>query len=156
MNVLFTVHHRLDPNAGASGGTLDLGEALRRLGHGVGYFGYDHLPARIAKQVKLASFPYFVAYHLSRATRHNAIDVVDASTGDTWLWSALRHSRHGKGPVLVTRSHGLEHIDDSARRSDAARGGFDLSWRYPIYHGGLRLREVTASLRNADLAFFVN
>jgi glycosyltransferase involved in cell wall biosynthesis len=39
---------------------------------------------------------------------------------------------------------------------DAREGRINLSWKYPIYHGGLRLWEVAQSLHVADAALLLN
>ena len=37
MNILLTIHHDLDPNAGAPGVTWKLGQEFQKLGHDVDY-----------------------------------------------------------------------------------------------------------------------
>ena len=61
-----------------------------------------------------------------------------------------------KKPLLVTRSHGLEHIVDSNLREEQGQGNINLSWRYQLYGGRFRLWEVATSLRCADIAFQLN
>jgi hypothetical protein len=149
MRVLFAVHHPLDERLGAPSVSLAIGAALTRLGHDVEYHGYDQAyPDRkqfsswhqLAYPSKLASF-----------VRRNAgrFDVLDVTTGDAYLWHGL--GRPGGGtPALVTRSNGLEHLASRAVREEAKAGRLELSWKYSLYNGGLRLREVRRSLRCAD------
>ena len=40
--------------------------------------------------------------------------------------------------------------------AESARGNLNLSWKYPLYHGGLRLWEVKTSVKNADLTLMLN
>jgi glycosyltransferase involved in cell wall biosynthesis len=35
-------------------------------------------------------------------------------------------------------------------------GSYNVSWKYPIYHGGIRLWQVALTIRNADKALFLN
>lgn len=152
MNILFTLHDDFDPNAGGMGVAAGLAGAYRDLGHKVDFLTFGDMPDALPFRARHLLFPAFVA----RRLRRSAVDVVDASCGDAWLWARLRGGRRGPGPLLVTRSHGLVHMADIARREEARRGGLDLSWKYPLYWGGYRLWEVAASFRRADLCLFLN
>lgn len=152
MQVLFTLHDEFDSNAGGMGVTAALGDAYAARGHGVDYLTFADLPSALPFRAKFMLFPELAALRLGRFDA----DVIDASCGDTWIWARLPWRRGKRRPLLVTRSHGLLHIADRARRAEARRGGLDLSWRYPLYWGGYRLREVAASYRSADLCLFMN
>ena len=153
MRILLTIHLPLDPNGGGAGTTVDLARAYESEGHSVRVLSYDDLPAKVRGRGQELAFPWYLAAWLRRYAARHRVDVVDASTGDAWLWSAFRN---GGGPLLVTRSHGLEHMAHIERVKDAEAGAASLSWKYPLYYGGLRLWEVATSLRRADLAFFLN
>jgi glycosyltransferase involved in cell wall biosynthesis len=153
VNILLTIHHPLDLDAGAPGTTMELARAYEAEGHAVRVMSYDDLPARVRGLAQEVAFPAFLAGWLRRQDGRHAIDVIDASTGDAWLWKAVTN---GNGPVLVTRSHGLEHLAHAERVEEARATGTKLSWKYPLYRGGFRLWEVAASLRRADLTFFLN
>jgi glycosyltransferase involved in cell wall biosynthesis len=149
MRVLFAVHHPLDERLGAPSVSLAIGAALAKLGHDVEYHGYDQAyPGReqFGSQHQLA-YPWKLAAFLRRNA--GRFDVLDVTTGDAHVWHGL--GRPGGGaPALVTRSNGLEHLASQVVTQEARAGRLDLSWKYPIYHGGLRLREVRRSLRSAD------
>jgi glycosyltransferase involved in cell wall biosynthesis len=153
MRILLSIHHALDPNFGAPGATLALGEEYGRLGHQVSYLSFDDLPRWLPPPAKELLYPEFAAYRLMRSACR--VDVVDASTGDAWLWArAIR--RDGVRPLLVTRGHGLEHRYWQEEVLEAKRTGRHLGRRTVAYHGRMRLREVSASLRLADLCIFLN
>lgn len=152
MQILFTLHDEFDANAGGMGVTAALADAYARRGNTVEYLTFADLPGPLPFRAKFMVFPEFAAFRLGRFSP----DVIDASCGDTWIWARLPRGRRAARPLLVTRSHGLLHIADRARRAEAARGGIDLSWKYPLYWGGYRLREVAASYRSADLCLFLN
>jgi glycosyltransferase involved in cell wall biosynthesis len=156
MKILLAVHHELDRNAGAAGVTWRLGQEYEKLGHEVQYYTFDNLPHNLPGLVKSMVFPEFLAGHISAVLRKQAVDVVDASTGDAWVWAKLRRTSNGKCPLLVTRSHGLEHTVHLQNLEEARLGNLHLSWKYPLYHGGFRLWEVASSLRHADLSLFAN
>jgi glycosyltransferase involved in cell wall biosynthesis len=154
VKLLLSIHHRLDPNAGAPGATLALGDQLARMGHSVSYLSHDDLPDRLPGLAKELLFPEFAAIALRR--RAASVDVVDASTGDAWLWARLRRRGGRASTALVTRAHGLEHRFWDEELAEARAEGRALPLRTRLYHGGLRLREVAASLRASDACVFLN
>ncbi len=156
MHILLSIHHELDPNAGAPGVTLKLGEEYQKLGHQVHYFSMDNLPNWLSGKTKGVLFPWFLAAHISRLCREQKIDIVDASTGDAWVWAKVIRNSDQNRPILVTRSHGLEHTVDIGLREEARLGNLNLSWQYKLYSGTFRLWEVENSLRLADLALLLN
>ncbi len=147
-----TTHHHLTHDAGAPGITLRLTEELRQRGHHVTMLSLDDIPERIATRARNKVFPWYVACRMWGAGA--AFDVVDASTADTYVWAGL--FPQWRAPALVVRSHGLEHLHHDRRLAEARRGHVKLSWRYPIYHGGWRLKEVAMSLRQADHVIMLN
>ncbi|MGL5940205.1 MAG: glycosyltransferase family 4 protein [Waterburya sp.] len=155
MHILFTLHHELDPNAGAASVTLKLGEKYQKFGHQVSYFSFDNLPPKLPGIIKAILFPYWVAVHLIVQNKKQSIDVIDASTGDAWLWAKL-FRRFRRKYALITRSHGLEHSAHIEQLEESARGNLTLSWKYPIYHAGFRLWEVKTSIENSDLTLMLN
>jgi glycosyltransferase involved in cell wall biosynthesis len=86
-----------------------------------------------------------------------AYDVLDINPGDglfVALW--FQSVRPSQRPLLVARSHGLEHVVHQANLAEARAGKLRLSWKYPIYHGGYRLWQVKKYLQMADLLLFLN
>lgn len=152
MRVLFSIHHELDPDTGAPGATIALGEHLAEIDNEVAYLSFDDMPVKLPFMAAAITYPYFAAARLAKVARR--YDVVDASTGDAWAWARL--DRRARRPLLVTRSHGLEHLFQEREVERAAGEGRKLSWRYPLYWGGWRLREVALSLRASDLVFVLS
>lgn len=153
MQIIMTIHHDLDPHSGAPGVTHRLAEAYRARGHAVQVLSFSDLPAGLPIPFKSIAFPFYVAWKIERLRREGAVHVVDASTGDAWLWSWIASSPR---PLLVTRSHGLEHAAYEARVEDSRAGRLHLSWKYFLYWGGLHLLEVARTLRAADLVLLLN
>lgn len=156
MNILLIIHHHLDLNSGAPGSTMKIGQQYQELGHQVQFYSFDNLPSHLPEIAKSLVFPEFVAAHLAKTCRKQAIDVIDASSGDAWVWAKLFCQSKLNYPLLVARSHGLEHQVDLDRKEEAARGNLHLSWKYSLYHGGFRLWEVATSFQCADLVFLLN
>src|ERR1700760_807595 len=133
MKVLFTLHDEVTPDAGGMGVTAGLARVYRELGHEVDSLNFGRLPRRLPFRAKALLFPEFGAYYMSRTDA----DVIDAANGDAWVFGHVRRRlKGGRRPLLVTRSHGIVPPADVARRAEAARGGIDLSWKYPLYWGG--------------------
>jgi glycosyltransferase involved in cell wall biosynthesis len=153
LSIILSIHHRLDPDSGAAGATLALGNAYSALGQDVAYLSFDDLPWRLPEPLGAVAYPHLATIRLIGAGRRR-FDVIDASTGDMWLWAAV--SRPSDRPLLVTTSHGLDHLFHERIVEHARRQNRRLSWRYPLYRGGWRLREVRRSLRAADLVFVLN
>ena len=150
MRILLSIHHPISIQGGAPGVTRELAHAYRRLGHHVDILSYENMPAWAQGKRAQVLFPWFIAGYVRRCGAR--YDVLDLSSGDGWL---IRRQWLGMA-ILVTRSHGLEHVDDRQLRESARAGDIRLSWKYPIYHGGWRLHEVTRSFRKADLSLFLN
>jgi glycosyltransferase involved in cell wall biosynthesis len=146
----------MDPNSGAPGVTANLGSYFRSQGHVVHHLSYDDVPRSLGNRGASFLFPAYLAWRIRRLQTRQPIDVIDASSGDLWIWASLPRRRNAGSPLLVTRSHGLEHTADLELREDARRGDVDLSWKYPLYYGGFRLWEVARSLRRSDLDLFLN
>jgi glycosyltransferase involved in cell wall biosynthesis len=152
MRIGMSIHHDLDENAGAPGSTLRLADAMRDLGHDIVLFSFDDLPGSPA--TKRYRFPWSLPRLIAR---HGHFNTLDLSSGDGWVYSAFHpRGRRRQGPLVVARSHGLEHVLDQVTRQDARSGGATLSWKYPLYNGGYRLWECARSFRTADLCFFLN
>lgn len=155
MRVLFTCHYNFNPNAGAAGVTWRLGQEYERLGHHVEYYSYDSLPQWVHPLAKVALFPEFVAHRVSTLVAQPSVDIVDASTGDGWLWAMLQRKQQQR-PLIIARCHGLEHIEHEEYVEEVQRGNLQFSWKYPLYRGSIRLWEAAASMRFADLVLLLN
>ena len=159
MKILLTIRQKLDPNAGAAGCTLKLGHEYQKQGHEVFFFSFDNLPSYLPDLAKEIMFPEFVAAHIAKLVKIECIDVVDGSTGDIWFWAKKnknsRRSKH-KSPLLVTRSHGLEHLWHLQDLEDVKLKQLKLSWKYFLYRGSIKLWKVKSSLRHADLVYLLN
>ncbi|MDO7844615.1 glycosyltransferase family 4 protein [Sphingomonas immobilis] len=152
MRILLSLHHRLDPNAGAARVIIRLRDEMRALGHEVDTFSFDDLPSWLPAKAQPGVFPLFFARHI--AGNRGRWDVIDASSGDGWL--AYRGARRAGMPLRVTHSHGIEHLVARAEREEAAREGRTIALHKRLRRHGLRLAEVGRSFRNADLAMALN
>ncbi len=153
MNILMTIHHRLDTNAGAPGVTVKLAQALRERGHRVELLSFDDMPALPALATNLL-FPWFVLYRVARRPDY---DVLDLSAGDGWIVNLLRRVFGWRPRQLsATRSHGMEPLVHEAVVAACRRRELTTTWKYPLYRGGLRIWECAKSFAWADLALVLN
>lgn len=156
MKILLTIQDPLNPDSGAAGSTLKLGESYQKLGHEVYYYSLDDLPSWLSGRQKGLLFPEFVAAHIAQLLRNRQIDVVDGSTGDLWLWGAVGQHFSPHRPLVVTRIHNLEHSYHANQLEAAKHGEIQIGWKYWLYRGSIRLWEVATALRASDLVFQLN
>lgn len=156
MRTLFTFHYPADPNAGGPGVTWRLGREYEKLGHEVEFYSLDDLPKKLPPLARFILFPEFTAAKILHSHRHAAIDVIDASTADAWIWGLGLQKLQKQRPLLVARCHGLEHIEHLEYLEESQRGHLKLEWKYPLYRGSIRLWEVATSMRQSDLVLLLN
>lgn len=156
MKILLIIHYKFDPNSGAAGVTWKLGQYYQKLGHQIQYYSLDNLPDWLPELAKIFLFPWFVALYIRKLTNCQAVDVVDSSTGDTWLWSRVGQYFSKNPPIIVVRDHGLDCIEHQEFLKDIQLGKRPMSWKYPLYRGSIRLWEEANSLRYADLVLLLN
>jgi glycosyltransferase involved in cell wall biosynthesis len=150
VRILFVAHHRLAAGTGVGNATYSLAAAMRADGHTVNIWSHEEAFGSVDPPLARIRFPWRVARHLRRVA--SQYDVVDAMTGDACHYLRSR----SRGPVVVSRAHGLEHVADASRREHARREGRGMRLRYRAYTGGYRLWEVRRSLELADGAAALN
>jgi glycosyltransferase involved in cell wall biosynthesis len=152
MKILMSIGDEMDRNSGGPGATIELAQALQRQGHQIDIISYSNMWG--PKKVKRHLYPFFVVWYVQR---HRDYDLLDFSEGDGWVltqyWRLMSPRNRS---VLITRSHSLNHLIHDQLMTEAALGRHKLSWLYPLYNGGWRLREVEVSLRGADCVLLLN
>ncbi|KMQ52797.1 Glycosyl transferase [Chitinispirillum alkaliphilum] len=156
MRILLSIHHHLSYNSGASGSVLRMGDQYRAMGHCVLFYSYDNLPSFLSNSLKEILYPFFLAAHLVSLVIRKKIDIIDASTGDCWIWAIISPFLFSKRPLLVTRSHGLEHMVHAMLRKEAKQNRVTLRWFYHLYRGSIRLWVCSLCLKKSDLNFMLN
>lgn len=144
VRILLVAHHHIDRRGGVGGITLALRDAMQAAGHSVEIFGFTEAFGGRALRGQRLRFPWSLAAFLRR--NHRRFDIVDATTGDAWVWLAMRRN----GPTIITRAHGLEHVAYVAVTRHRRNGEVDLPLRSRLYSGGYRLWEVGRSIAAAD------
>lgn len=154
MKILLAIHENLEPNSGSAGSTWKLGQEYQKMGHQVNYYSFDNLPQQLSPLAKEIFFPLFLTAYAYKVREE--LDIIDASTGDNWILAKTIKKPSFKRPVLVTRSHGLEHMKHLADKEDVYKGNLKFSWKYPLYRGSIQLWQVKQSLLSADLVYLLN
>jgi glycosyltransferase involved in cell wall biosynthesis len=154
MNILLSIHHKLNKNEGAPGVTYQLYQEYEKLGHKASIYSIDDIPSYVPNKLKSLLFPFYLFSYVRKNASKLKLNIIDASSGDAWILSLLSKKNHDT--VIITRSHGLEHTVHQALLDQQRQGNVKLSWKYPIYHGGIRLWEVATSFRKADGCLFLN
>lgn len=156
MKILMSIHEKFLENSGSAGSTYRLGQEYRKLGHEVSFFSMDDLPRYLSPYWARILFPEYVAAHIAKRIRQSGLDVVDCSLGDGWVWSKVAQLQRQSKPLVVSRSHGLNHLEHLWSLEEVRQGRLQLSRIYPLYRGSIQLWEVASSLKDADLAFLLN
>ena len=100
-----SIHQDLDPRTGTGGVTCQLADALRRRGHAVDILSFERMSA--PDRFKAYLYPWLVASFIAT---HPQYDVLDLSSRDGWVLSALQKVLPHTSQVVIARSHGLEHL----------------------------------------------
>lgn len=167
LRVGLCVHHHLDVNTGAPGGTMALASGLRECGNEVSIFSLDDFSTpmwgvsrRVWTAILPALFPRLLSHKINASWRD--YDVLDFLTGDGCvLFPRISRQRLNMKPLLITYGQGLEHLYLRALREVSK----PTTWREMrtagflyrlIYERFIRLRHVKRSYKAADAAVFSN
>ncbi|MBM7540672.1 glycosyltransferase family 4 protein [Amphibacillus cookii] len=137
-----------DPNTGVSGSRIALSDALRKLDIRVDTYFMDDLKLFSGGLLDRVIFPWRVA---SKIKKWREYDLIDIASGDGWILTFMKNR-----PITVFSSHGLEHLAHEEIVKESMQGHLKLSWKYPLYWGGIRLQEVTSSIRRSDMSIVLN
>jgi glycosyltransferase involved in cell wall biosynthesis len=120
-------------------------------GHQVSTISLDELGA-LPPLIKTVLFPFYVAYRLARD--HSNADVIEAATGDAWLYYVMR--RRNRKTAYATISHGLYRPLHDRRMAERAKGITKVSWKYWLFRGSVELWQEALSMRVADMVYVLN
>ena len=134
MRIVLVSGHERSWDSGAGLIYLHLDEDLRRLGHDVVLLTEeDYLPSWTPVLIRKIFGSLLVRRRALRKAA--AADVVEVAGGLGWsVFAALRAgSRGAKRPLLVTRIHGLEFLDEQARIIGEIAGSVRLPIKYKLF-----------------------
>jgi glycosyltransferase involved in cell wall biosynthesis len=156
VKILLVGDYPADPLLGSAKVYYKLGETFRELGHECDVL----LRPEIGETPENWRVRQVVSARMTERAIRRAIheqgpyDVVDVASGEGWLF-ALRRKK-GAGPAVISRSHGLEHLNYRRTLEDAADGLTSKGWTRRIYYPTVRLPQVAAAARLADALIVLN
>ncbi|MGO4787369.1 glycosyltransferase family 4 protein [Paenibacillus sp. 2KB_20] len=148
MKVAMIANSNHNMNSGVSGTRLAIAESLRNLGVHVDTYFMDDFKVFNGGILDKIIFPWKLASKLSSWKDY---DLLDIASGDSWVLSYFK-----KRPVIVSSSHGLEHLAHKEILEENRLGNLSLSKKYFIYWGGYRIWEVSKSFRRSDFSIVLN
>jgi glycosyltransferase involved in cell wall biosynthesis len=156
VKILLAGDYPADPLLGSAKVYYKLGESFRELGHECDVLLRPEIGETPANwRVRQVVSARMTERAIRRALRERGpYDVVDVASGEGWLFALRR--KMGGGPAVISRSHGLEHLNYRRTLDDAADGLATKGWTRRIYYPTVRLPQVAAAARLADALIVLN
>jgi glycosyltransferase involved in cell wall biosynthesis len=157
MRILLAGDYPADPRLGSAKVYYKLREELAALGHEVEVLLAPELPRGPESwRVRQTVSPWMMAHAVRRMeARRGPFDVIDVASAEGMVIAARRRMT-GRGPAVVSRSHGLEHLNYERTLGDAADGLIRKGWTRRLYYPTVRLPQVAAAARLADALVVLN
>jgi glycosyltransferase involved in cell wall biosynthesis len=158
MRILLVGDYPADPRLGSAKVYYKLREELTALGHDCDLLMAADIGERPANwRARQTISPWLADRAIRRAFRERGpYDVVDVASAEGMVFAARRRAGFAREPVIVSRSHGLEHLNYRRTLGDAADGLLRKPWTRRIWYPGVRLPQVAAAARLADAMIVLN
>ncbi|HEX6369975.1 MAG TPA: glycosyltransferase family 4 protein [Longimicrobium sp.] len=158
MRILLVGDYPPDPMLGSAKVYYKLREEFAALGHDCDLLMAPDIAHRPASwRVRQTISPWLADRAIRRAIRRRGpYDVVDVASAEGMVLAARRRAGFGGRPAIVSRSHGLEHLNYRRTLDDAAHGLLAKPWTRRIWYPGVRLPQVAAAARLADAMIVLN
>lgn len=158
MKILLVGDYPADPRLGSAKVYYKLREEFAALGHECDLLLAPDVGERPANwRVRQTVSPWLADRAIRRAFRERGpYDVVDVASAEGMVFAARRRAGFAREPVIVSRSHGLEHLNYRRTLDDAADGLLRKPWTRRIWYPGVRLPQVAAAARLADALIVLN
>lgn len=158
MRILLVGDYPADATLGSAKVYYKLREELTALGHGCDLLmGPDIADRPTNWRVRQTVSPWLADRAIRRAIRERGpYDVIDVASAEGMVFAARRRAGLGRRPVIVARSHGLEHLNYRRTLDDAADGLIDKPWTRRLYYPVVRLPQVAAAARLSDALIVLN
>lgn len=158
MRILLVGDYPADPRLGSAKVYYKLREEFVALGHHCDVLLGPDIAARPANwRVRQTVSPWLADRAIRRAFRERGpYDVVDVASAEGMVLAARRRMGFAREPVIVSRSHGLEHLNYRRTLDDATDGLLSKPWTRRLWYPGVRLPQVAAAARLADALIVLN
>lgn len=158
MRILLVGDYPADPRLGSAKVYYKLREELAALGHDCDVLLGPDIAARPENwRVRQTVSPWLAERAIRRAFRaRGPYDVVDVASAEGMVLAARRRMGFARRPAIVSRSHGLEHLNYRRTLGDAADGLIHKPWTRRLWYPGVRLPQVAAAARLSDALIVLN
>ena len=158
MRILLVGDYPDDPRLGSGKVYHKLREEFRRLGHTCHVLLSPELGSRpAAARVRWLVGPLLAERAVARAIRRGGpYDVVDAASAEGAVLGARRRMGALGGAALVSRSHGLEHLNFRRMIGDHDAGLVSKPWHRRLWYPAARMSQVALAARLADRLLVLN
>ncbi|HEX2210347.1 MAG TPA: glycosyltransferase family 4 protein [Longimicrobium sp.] len=158
MRILLVGDYPADPRLGSAKVCYKLREEFAALGHRCDLLMGPEIAERPTNwRVRQTISPWLADRAIRRAFRERGpYDVVDVASAEGMVFAARRRAGFAREPVIISRSHGLEHLNYRRTLEDAADGLIDKPWTRRVYYPVVRLPQVAAAARLADAMIVLN
>lgn len=158
MRVLLVGDYPADPRLGSAKVSYKLREEFAALGHDCDLLLAPDIAERPRNwRVRQTVSPWLAERAIRRACRERGpYDVVDVASAEGMVLAARRRTGFAREPVIVSRSHGLEHLNYRRTLDDAADGLIRKPWTRRLWYPGIRLPQVAAAARLSDALIVLN
>ncbi|SOD02596.1 Glycosyltransferase involved in cell wall bisynthesis [bacterium JGI 053] len=158
MRILLVGDYPDDPRLGSGKVYHKLREEFRRLGHECDVLLSPGLgPRPAAARLRWLVGPLLAERAVARAVRRGGpYDVVDAASAEGAVLGVRRRAGALGGAALVSRSHGLEHLNFRRMVEDHDAGLVSKPWHRRLWYPAARMSQVALAARLADRLLVLN
>ena len=158
MKILLVGDYPDDPRLGSGKVYHKLREEFVRLGHQCRVLLAPEMGRRpAAARLRWLLGPLLAERAVARAFRRDgAYDVVDVASAEGSVLGLRRRLRGLHGVALVSRSHGLEHLNFRRMTDDHEWGLVSKPWHRRIWYPAARMSQVALAARLADRLIVLN
>ena len=158
MKILLVGDYPDDPRLGSGKVYHKLAEEFRRLGHACDTVMAPEIGGRPANaRVRWALGPWVAERAVRRAFRAGGgYDVIDVASAEGEMIGARRKLGAYRGVGLVSRSHGLEHLNFRRMVDDHRHGIVPKPWHRRLWYPAARMSQVAVAARLADRLIVLN
>lgn len=158
MKILLVGDYPDDPRLGSAKVYHKLREELVELGHRCDVLLSPALGARPASpRVRWAVGPMLASRAVRRAFRENgAYDVVDVASAEGAMLGLRRTLGAYRATMLVSRSHGIEHLNFRRMIDDHEWGLHAKPWYRRLWYPAARMSQVAVAARLCDRMIVLN
>lgn len=158
MNILMVGDYTNDPKLGSTKVYYKLQEEFATLGHRCDLrfaedLGYLSCPSHLRQ----ALAPCFASQVVSKTFRDGILyDVIDVAGAEGFILGMQKRFGAYSQTALVSRSHGLEHLNYRRMLDDHQAGLLHKPWSRRLWFPAVRLSQVAGAARLADRLIVLN